>query len=205
MANDPWREVFSEDCSRPALCPVKTYEIPDSGLEPWVSEFDPTRGKHPEPEFKPNPKKPLSQAQPKKSKDSKTWGEYSAWAQEAVVIDKLTGKVVAEADSIAAAGRLVGMSGGGASYQALNGTFGKGWYAVRYADSPSLPYPEGNRPLILDDGEIKVAFANKTAAAEALFIDKKKLKNPSVMYEGRECTITEATGFVNDSEIRRYE
>lgn len=204
MANDPWREVFAEDCSRPMLCPVKTYKIPESGLEPWVSEFDPVRGKHPEPKPKPKPKGLFPEPKPKKQGESKVFGEYSAWAKKALIIDKLTGKTVGKADSIAAAARMIGMSGGGASCQALNGTFGKGWYAVRYADSPDLPYPEGNRPLILDDGEIKVAFANKKVAAEALFIDRAKLKNPSVMYEGRECTITEATGFMDESEVRRY-
>lgn len=206
MAKDPWSEVFAEDCSRPALCPVKVYELPKSGLEPWVSEFDPTRGHHPEPEPKKKSAKGLFlKTQPEKSEQKKDFGRCVAWAQEAVVIDKLTGKIVAEAESVTAAGRIAGMSGGGASYQALNGTFGKGWYAVRFADSPTLPYPELNRPLILDDGIIKVAFANKQVAANALYVTKKQLNRKSVQFEGRECTIHELAEFINDEGIRRYD
>lgn len=123
-----------------------------------------------------------------------------------VALDRLTGRVLARYISRAEAGEAIGVSEGVVSHQVNERKWGDGWVSIRWSNDTdrSAGWSKTGAPLILDDGDVKVAFADRRACATALGVEPCKLCADSIEFQGRKCSIIHPAGFIDDKDIRRW-
>lgn len=126
--------------------------------------------------------------------------------------DKLTSRLLGVFDSVSAAAGHYGLCHNTVKSQCESLGFGRGWVAFRFGYEPLWDSVGGstNRPVVIADDGLRVAFSSVAAAAEAMGCDYQRLYDKIINgkrfdYCGRECIGMRLHGSVGGAVVTQDE